>query len=382
MQIYNTYSRKYEPLNLGQKIGIYVCGITPYDTTHLGHAFTFLAYDVLIRYLRFAGAKVTYVQNVTDIDDPLFEKARQLNINWKKLGDKETNSHLANMDLLHALRPDHFVKVTDHIQEIIKVASALVEKDLAYVKKSAVYFEVKKYKKFGHLSKLKYIRMLKLANERGNFPNDPEKKDPLDFVLWQTSKPDEPKWDSPWGMGRPGWHIECCAMSLKYLGPTITIHGGGEDLIFPHHEAEMAIAQNYTGKKFVKTWMHTEAVYMHKEKMSKSLGNIVLIGDLLKKYSPEVIRFYLISNHYRKRLNYNENELIRAVETYKLLVQSSNKGKALNFQSTKKLIPTFFEKMENDLNIPKAIEEIIKIANSKNPHKASIVKTCLTILGL
>lgn len=381
MRIFNSYSEKKESV-CDSRIGIYVCGITPYDTTHLGHAFTFLVYDVLVRYLRFLGAKVTYVQNVTDIDDDILIKAKFLKTSWETLGKIETEKHLQNMDALNALRSDYYPKATDHIRSMIRIIRVLLNKSLAYEKSGSVYFEVKKDQDFGQLSKLPYRAMLTIANDRGNFPLDPNKKDPLDFVLWQKQKPGEPAWDSPWSQGRPGWHIECSAMSMKYLGETITIHGGGEDLIFPHHEAEIAQSENYTGKKFVKHWMHTGMVYCDGKKMSKSLGNMVFVSDLLKKYSASTIRLYLLSHHYRKSRDYQEKELKEAQKITKILESAASKSSQLGAKQVQKSLPEFFSSLDDDLNIPQAINILVDLAKSKSPKSGELIAQCGQILGL
>ncbi len=377
IEIYNSYSEKIEPVT-DKKIGLYVCGVTPYDTTHLGHAFTFVTYDVLVRYLRFLGNDVTYVQNVTDIDDDILIKSKAMGTSWQELGKKETERHVANMNSLNALAPDHFPKATENIDEMIKIISSLLEKNLAYEKDGNVYYEVKKDKKFGKLSKYGYRAMLAIANDRGNFPLDPSKKDPLDFVLWQAQKEDEPSWESTWGPGRPGWHIECTAMSMKYLGPTITIHGGGEDLIFPHHEAEIAQSENYTGSQFVKTWMHTSMVYYEGKKMSKSLGNMIFISNLLKNYTPNTIRTLLLSHQYNLPWNFEESELETAAETAEqieeALVESTQKP-----EETEKQIPDFFKSLNKDFNTPLALEVLKKTAVAGNNKEA--VAKCAELLG-
>ncbi len=382
MKILDSFSEKKKIVNPNQKIGIYVCGITPYDTTHLGHAFTFITYDVLVRYLRFLDAKVTYVQNITDIDDSILSKSKSLNISWKKLGEEEIEKHLNNMDSLKALRPDFYPKATEHINEMIKIINVLIQKKLAYVKNGSVYFEVKKDKNFGKLSKLGYRAQLEIANERGNFPLDPNKKDPLDFVLWQTQKPGEPSWDSPWGRGRPGWHIECSAMSMKYLGPTITIHGGGKDLIFPHHEAEIAQSENYTGRKFVDVWVHTEMVYCDGNKMSKSLGNMIFVSDLIKKYTTNQIRLFLLSHHFSEPWEYNEQEFKEAIEIDKILGQKTSSKTSLSNQQTKKSLPSFFDVLDDNLNTPKAIKMLVNFAKSDTPKAPEVIFKCSQILGL
>ena len=379
MQLFNSYTEKKETLDLSQKIGIYVCGITPYDTTHLGHAFTLLIYDVLVRYLRFLGADVIYVQNVTDVDDDILIKAKSLGISWRRLGNVETKKHLNNLDALNVLRPDYFPMATGYVAPMIQIIGLLLNKGFAYEKNGSVYFEVKKDKKFGKLSKLGYRAMLQIANDRGNFPLDPNKRDPLDFVLWQKSR--GPFWDSPWGRGRPGWHIECSAMSLKYLGPTITIHGGGEDLIFPHHEVEIGISENYTGQKFVKIWMHTAMVYCQGKKMSKSLGNMVFVHDLLKKYDPNTIRIYLLSHHYAKSWNYDEGK-IRKMKKIAEVSKKTSKRTTLENWEVKKLLPAFFNALDDNFNIPEAIKVLVNLTGSKNPRVGEIINKCGQILGL
>lgn len=383
MKLYNTFSEKKESLDLSQKIGIYVCGITPYDTTHLGHAFTFVVYDSLIRYLRFMGSSVTYVQNVTDIDDDILIRVAALGKSWKKLGQEETLKHTRNMDALHALRPDFYPKATENIVNMIAIIKKLVDKKLAYVKNGealgpqskgrgphgSVYFDIAKDKNFGKLSKFGYRAMLEIANDRGNNPLDLNKKDPLDFVLWQARRENEPFWKSPWGDGRPGWHIECSAMSMRYLDTPITIHGGGTDLIFPHHEAEIAQSENATGKKFVKLWMHTAIVYCGSKKMSKSLGNMVFVSDLLNKYDFATIRILLLSHHYRSAWNFDEKELKISQKVAQLIKKSAKDGN-LSPKELKKIIPGFFEALDDDFNTPKAINILANLAKSQKNPKA------------
>ncbi len=381
MQIYNTFSQKLENLSLNKPIGIYVCGITPYDTTHIGHAFTFIIYDVLVRYLRFLKADVTYVQNVTDVDDDILIRAKSTGLNWQKLGKVEVKKYQQDMRSLNMLVPDVFPKATGHIKEMINIIKTLLSKNLAYLKNGNVYFDIGSDRNFGKLSKLDYRAQLEIANERGNFPQDSNKRDPLDFVLWQAEKRGEPFWDSPWGRGRPGWHIECSAMSLKYLGPTVTIHGGGEDLIFPHHEAEIAQSENYTGEKFVNIWMHTQMVYCDNKKMSKSLGNMLFVSDLLKKYSPNAIRIFLLSHFHRMAWNYEEQELKKA-QKFAENLEKFKKAKILTENQLRKIAPSFFKAMDRDLDIPMILKFINKISDTKDKTTPSVVRTCLGILGL
>lgn len=380
MRIYDTFSQKPAVLNLKQQISIYVCGITPYDTTHIGHAFTFTIYDSLVRYLRFLGARVTYVQNVTDIDDDILIRARSLNKAWQKLGQQQTQKHVKNMEELGALRPDFYPKATENIEGMIKIIKKLLQKNLAYVSGNNVYYEVKKDKNFGRLSRFGYPAMLEIANERGNFPLDKHKKDPLDFVLWQKQHPNEPFWDSPWGKGRPGWHIECSAMSMRYLGPTITIHGGGSDLTFPHHEAEIAQSENSTGKKFVNVWMHTAMVFYKGKKMSKSLGNMVFISDLLKKYDANTIKIALLSHHYRSPWNFEEGELYQA-KNISTLFKKSTFGKESAYHKTLELAPAFFKSLNNDFHTDEALSSLTKLVKT-NRLSADDLNSCLRSIGL
>ncbi len=398
MKIYNTFSDQKETLNLKEKIGIYVCGITPDAPTHLGHAFLFVTYDTLIRYLRFLGAKVTYVQNVTDIDDDILIRSKAAGLSWRAMGNIQTKNYLKNMDALNVIRPDIYPKATQNIGQMISIIEKLITKKLAYVKEGSVYFAVSKDKNFGKLSKYGYPAMLEIANERGNFPQDPNKNDPLDFVLWQAKKPGEPSWSSPWGEGRPGWHIECSTMSMHFLGSTVTIHGGGQDLIFPHHEAEIAQSENVTGKKFVKIWMHTAMVFCEDKKMSKSLGNMIFISDLLEKFSSDVIRIQLLSHHYRTAWNYDEKEFENAKETVEIFknlardqalsakgqaLASAQRGKRPDLNKLKAVLPDFFKALDDDFNSPAAISILEKVAKSKNSKTKSAVNLVAhQILGL
>ncbi len=311
MHLYNTMSgglEKFTPRDNAVKL--YVCGVTPYDTTHAGHAFTFLTFDILVRVLRHKGYDVTYVQNVTDIDDDILRKSKEVGMTWSELGTAETNKYLADMEAMNWVAPDHYVRATDFVPDMVAMAEELIRKGNAYEKNGSVYFHVASDPEFGKLSHIPKAEMLPIANERGNTPNDPNKKDPLDFVLWQAAAPGEPTWESPWGPGRPGWHIECSAMSSQLLGKTIDIHGGGYDLVFPHHECEIAQSENaFDVDPFSRWWMHVGMVEYQGEKMSKSLGNLVRVGDVLKDYHPDALRLYLFSHHYRPAWEYFDEEL-------------------------------------------------------------------------
>jgi L-cysteine:1D-myo-inositol 2-amino-2-deoxy-alpha-D-glucopyranoside ligase len=332
-----------------------------------------VVFDALVRVLKYNGYKVNYVQNVTDIDDPLFERAVKLKTSWKALGDQWTAYLLNDFAFLNIQLPTHFPRATEEIPEMIEIIKTLVEKKHAYTKNGYVYFSLKTFSRYGQLSKLNHEEQIKTSVEMGNNINDPLKQNPLDFLLWQPSKPGEPDWESPWGKGRPGWHIECTAMSMKYLGEQIDIHGGGSDLIFPHHESEIAQAESFTGKMpFVKTWMHCALVgYKGVEKMSKSLGNLVYVQDLAKKYSANAIRYFLLSHHYRDTWEFFEKDMEEAALNMKL-IEDSLKNPVESAEDDSQLI----EVLGDDLNTPKALDNLLHMKNSASK------KTLFSILGL
>jgi len=291
-------------------VGLYVCGVTPYDTGHLGHAFTYLSFDVLRRYLEFLGHGVFYVQNVTDVDDDMLRRARETGEDYLELGNRHLTTFLTEMAALNWLPPDELPRATEHIPQMLEQVERLVANGHAYAADGHVYFIVDSCPTYGELSKFSREDMLPLALERGSRPEMPGRRDPLDFVLWQPSLVDEPAWESPWGPGRPGWHIECSAMGIAYLGSHFEIHGGGGDLIYPHHESELAQAEAATGQRpFVEWWMHAGMLRYDGEKMSKSLGNLVLVRDLLRSFSGDAIRLYLVRHHYRSELAYRQADL-------------------------------------------------------------------------
>jgi len=368
MMLYNTQSQRLEPFTTPDgKVRVYVCGVTPYDTTHAGHAFTFLTFDVLVRFLRHGGLDVTYVQNVTDIDDDILRKAAEVGMSWRDLADRETARYRNDMRELNALDFDHYVAATAHVAEIIAMVEKLISEGLAYVVNGSVYYAVDKDTGFGKLSHLDRREMLPVANERGNNPDDPNKRNPLDFVLWQAGAPGEPTWTSPWGEGRPGWHIECSAMAMKYLGPQIDIHGGGYDLIFPHHECEIAQAEPVTGvEPFVRYWMHVAMVDYQGEKMSKSLGNLVLVEDVLKEYSADAFRLYLMAHHYRERWEYVDEELeewATVAADLQEAVDFSSYG-VDNVLNVSILRQRFLDAMEDDLDTPTAVGVLREIGTA------------------
>ncbi len=382
LKIFNYVSDRkevFKPLS-GKTVRIYVCGITPYDVTHLGHAFTYVSFDVLIRYLSYKGYKVNYTQNVTDIDDDILRKSKEQGKNWKAFGTFWTNQYLKDIKGINLMKPTHYVKATETMDRIIKIVGTLMRKGFAYESHENVYFDVKKFPSYGKLAKYSPSKMKTLLKERGGDPGDPKKRNPLDFILWQKSKPGEPVWKAPWGDGRPGWHIECSAMINKYLGDQIEIHGGGRDLIFPHHESEIAQSESLSGKKpFSKYFMYSAMVMYEDEKMSKSLGNLVLVSDLLKKHSPNTIRWMLMSHQYRRIWEYVDDEIVQAqccvenIEAY--LKHYKNKPGVIN----KKAMEDFEAAMEDDLNTPESLH-IIKTM-LKRENESATIRKMMGILG-
>jgi L-cysteine:1D-myo-inositol 2-amino-2-deoxy-alpha-D-glucopyranoside ligase len=378
MLLYNSLTRRKEAFTPRDKhVSLYVCGITPYDTTHLGHAFTYHAFDVLIRALEQArGLRVTYVQNVTDIDDDILRRAKQVGKEWRALGDEWTAHFIRDMQAINMRPPDHYPRASDAISEIVAIVEALIAQGVAYPSNGSVYFSVDKFEHFGALCGIPRGEMLAVANERGNRPDDPNKRDPLDFVLWQAQAPGEPAWDSPWGKGRPGWHIECTALNRKFLGDSVDIHGGGGDLIFPHHECEIAQAESASGVvPFVRVWMHVAMVRKDGEKMSKSLGNLVWVSELLKTYAPDAVRLYLASHHYRDSWEWNEDDMRNCAQ---MAAQWRQSGSAWLFPNARPvtdaattrriemnaglLVSEVMDALEDDLDTPRTIVALSKLA--------------------
>ena len=307
IRVYNTLSQEKEvfvPRKPGQ-VSIYVCGVTPYSDTHLGHARPSVVWDVIIRFFRWLGYETLHVQNFTDVDDKIIKKAQEEGVSALEISKRYIAEYLASMDALGVLRADQYPKVSEHIDDIIKLVDQLVRKEHAYSANGDVFFRVASFPEYGKLSKQK----LEELRQGTRFEVDPKKKDAADFALWKSAKPGEPAWESPWGEGRPGWHIECSAMSLKYLGEAFDFHGGGNDLIFPHHENEIAQSEAATGEPLARYWVHSGMITLKEEKMSKSLGNFISLKQLLEKYPRGLLRFYLLSTHYRSGLEYYEGKL-------------------------------------------------------------------------
>ncbi len=311
MRLYDTARQAIVPFEPNDVVLMYTCGITPYDATHLGHASTFIFYDVLQRRLIDRGHTVRCVRNVTDIDDPLFAKARELGVHYLDLAAGEEARFERDMAALNALPVASTPRASSAIPDIRGFIGMVLDRGYAYEAGGAVYFDVSKYESFGTVSHYSEAEMVDLARQRGGNVDDPHKRHPLDFVLWQPSAPDEPSWDTMWGPGRPGWHIECSALALRELGTTIDLHGGGADLIFPHHECERAQSEAATGEPFVKHWMHTALISKDGEKMSKSLGNLVFVDKLRTEWDPMAIRLALIEHHYRVEWEWDEELMPR-----------------------------------------------------------------------
>jgi L-cysteine:1D-myo-inositol 2-amino-2-deoxy-alpha-D-glucopyranoside ligase len=314
MRLHNTATQAVVDFQPDHLVTMYTCGITPYDAAHLGHAATYLAYDVLQRRLRDLGHDTQCVRNVTDVDDDILRKARELGVNYLDLAAEEMARFDADMKAIGLLPAFSEPRATSAIPDILGFIGMVLESGHAYQAGGGVYFDVSSFDRFGQVSHLGRDEMLRLSAENGGRPDDPSKRDPLDFVLWQPSAPDEPAWDSLWGRGRPGWHIECSALAMRELGPTIDLHGGGTDLIFPHHECEAAQSEAATGETFVRHWMHVGMVRMGGTKMSKSLGNLVFVSDLLKDWEPAAIRLMVINHHYRSDWDWGEDLMAEATE--------------------------------------------------------------------
>ena len=368
MKVYNTLSgKKEEFVPQGDVVKMYVCGITPYDDAHIGHAMSYIIFDVIRRYLQFSGYRLKYVQNVTDIDDKIINRANSLGVPTGELAEKYAADFFEDMDALNIQPADFYPRATGEISKIIELIQGLVDKGYAYEAAGNVYFRVRQAVDYGKLANRNLESMMAGARiEVGQ-----EKEHSMDFTLWKASKPGEPSWHSPWGEGRPGWHIECSAMSLKYLGETIDIHGGGQDLIFPHHENEIAQSESFTGRKpFVKYWLHNGLLQLGEEKMSKSLGNLITIKEALARYSADAIRIFVLSSHYRSPLTYSEEALEAAEGGAERLLRVVSRedvaSDADNDLDAKPYRQQFIEAMDDDFNTPQALGILFDLARAIN----------------
>lgn len=350
MRLYDTARGAVVDIALDEHVRMYVCGITPYDATHLGHAATYLSYDLIIRRLEDLGHSVELVRNVTDVDDSILPKARELGIDFLELAETEMDRFEQDMVALNTRRADAEPRATESIDAIVKLINTLVDRGHTYTIEGTTYFDVATFSPFGKLSHLTEQEMIGLAAERGGRPDDPKQRNPLDFVLWQPSADDEPSWNSPFGIGRPGWHIECSAMCMSALGPAIDIHGGGADLIFPHHECEIAQSESANGEPFSKYWVHAGLVAYQGTKMSKSLGNLVFVSDLRKAIDPRAIRLALMAHHYRSGFEWFDEEGPQAQRDLELLIRSAAGAKPVKAGL---LIDQVRDALDDDLNTPR-----------------------------
>ncbi|MCL5425515.1 MAG: cysteine--tRNA ligase [Gammaproteobacteria bacterium] len=393
MHIYNTLTRRKEPFTplVAGKVSMYVCGMTVYDYCHLGHARVMVAFDVITRYLRERGYDVNYVRNITDIDDKILKRADENGESITALTERMIAAMHEDEARLSVLPPSHEPRATGHIGDIVAMIETLIEKGFAYAADNGdVYYRVRKFADYGKLNN----RQLDDMRSGARVEVDVHKEDPLDFVLWKAAKPEEAHWASPWGDGRPGWHIECSAMSTCCLGDTFDIHGGGPDLTFPHHENEIAQSEAATGKTYVNTWMHAGAVRVNQEKMSKSLGNFFTIRDVLAEHDPEVVRFLLVASHYRSAINYSVDSL---TEARKSLTRLYTALEGVAFVTTTSSEPSayrqrFTQVMDDDFNTPEALAVLFELAREVNrakqenpdqaPKLAAELKRLGAILGL
>ncbi len=392
LNIYNTLTQEKElfrPINPSQ-VGLYVCGLTVYDDCHIGHGRLFIWFDALVRYLKSIGYKVTYIRNITDIDDKIIKRAKELKISCQELTTQIISSMRADEKSLHIVPPDFEPQVTDHISEIIDMIKILIDKGFAYTATNGdVYYSVEKFKDYGKLAH-QNLDSLKVG---ARVETSEKKQNPLDFVLWKAAKPEEPFWPSPWGNGRPGWHIECSAMAKKYLGKNFDIHGGGNDLQFPHHQNELAQSEAANGTPFANIWMHMGFVQVNQEKMSKSLGNFFTLKDVLKKYPAEILRFFILSSHYRSPVNFSEENLDHAEAALRRFYITLRDIPAEEANVSKTFTDNEFYKkfhlaMADDFNTPKAlavlfdlVREINQLRDTKQLAKAKQYVALLKDLG-
>jgi cysteinyl-tRNA synthetase len=387
LKIYNTETRKkteFEPIEPG-KVGLYVCGVTVYDYCHVGHARVMVVFDTVVRHLRAQGYDVTYVRNITDIDDKIIQRALENKESVQDLTERFVEAMHEDEAALNVLRPDQEPRATAYMAQIEQMIATLIEKGHAYAADNGdVYFHVKSDPDYGRLSGKTLDELVSGSRVEVNSA----KQDPLDFVLWKASKPEEPAWSSPWGDGRPGWHIECSAMATHCLGKHFDIHGGGLDLSFPHHENEIAQSECATGEHYVNTWMHCGFVRIDDEKMSKSLGNFFTIREVLKLYHPEVVRYFLLASHYRSPVNYSEetlesakaslDRLYTALETVPETTREAGKDKSDNGQHW---VEAFEAAMNDDFNTPQALAVLFDLSKTLNKAPSTHLLNCLRELG-
>ena len=384
LKVYNTLTRKKEtfvPVTPGQ-VKMYVCGITPYNHSHMGNARPFVTWDVIQRYLEHLGYEVTHIQNFTDVDDKIINAANGEGVSWDTISNRYIAAYFDVMDKLHIRRADRYPRVSEHMDDIIEMVKGLVDKGDAYVIDNDVYYSVEKFDDYGELSG----RSLDDMEAGARIEVDDRKHNPMDFALWKGAKPGEPAWDSPWGKGRPGWHIECSAMSHKYLGDTFDFHGGGSDLIFPHHENEIAQSEGCTGCKFVNYWLHNGFITINSEKMSKSLNNFFLAKDVLKEYSGDALRYFLLSVQYRNPLDYSRDRLDEAEKNMERLsgvirrlkelaakegAEKTDASRSLE-KAAEESLKAFHEAMDDDFNTGLATGAMFDLAKAINIYGTAV----------
>jgi len=385
LKVYNSLSKKkeiFKPLK-DKKVGFYVCGPTVYGPGHIGHARTYVAFDIIKRYLEYKGYKVKFVMNITDVHDDIISAAIKEKTDIFTLGNKYTKLFLEEQEKLGIKKADVYPRVTEHVEEIIEFIQELEKKGFAYKSNGSVYFDVAKFKNYGKLCGIK-LEQAKICTRVQT--DKYEKKEACDFVLWKKTKLGEPFWESPWGKGRPGWHIECSVMSKKHLGEQIDIHGGAKDLKFPHHENEIAQSEAISGKPFVKYWLHAGLLTINKQKMSKSLGNYIEIADVLKKWEPRIIRMFVASSHYQSNLDWSEKNLFQAKKKLERIDEFVDKLKSQSAkrktiaESAKLVLQTqrqFEEVMDDNFNTPEALAVVFELIRTTNPRldKNQISKT-------
>lgn len=387
LRVYNTLTKQKEEFKpaVPGKVKIYVCGVTPYNHPHIGNARPFVTWDVIKRYLAYKGFEVYHIQNFTDVDDKIINTANAEGVTWDVISKRYIASYFEVMDRLHIKRANLYPKVSEHMQEIIEVVQKLVDKGFAYEVNGDVYYSVERFEDYGKLSG----RSLDDMKAGARVDVDERKNHPMDFALWKSAKPGEPAWDSPWGPGRPGWHIECSAMSLKYLGNSFDFHGGGSDLVFPHHENEIAQSEACTGERpFVRYWLHNGFITVNEEKMSKSLGNFFLVKDILEHYTPEVLRFFIITTHYRSPLDFSDERLSEAERSLERLRNAFESIKELEKMSPAKATDNeddilkqiaqakqdFLDAMDDDFNTALAIGVMFAVAKQINSYRDEVLR--------
>jgi cysteinyl-tRNA synthetase len=366
MKVFNTLTGKKEEFQpLADTVTMYVCGVTVYDECHIGHAMSYVVFDMIKRYLIFRGYRVKHVQNFTDIDDKVINRARELKLDPSNLAARYIQEYFLDMDALNIQRADVYPRATREVSRVIDMVRVLLDKAHAYVSDGSVYFRVRSFPDYGKLS---HRSLDEMASRSGEY--EEKKQDPLDFAVWKAAKPGEPAWESPWGPGRPGWHMECSAMSLKYLGDSIDIHGGGQDLVFPHHENEIAQSESYTGvAPFARYWLHNGLLQQFDEKMSKSTGNIVRVKEVLGRFSPDAVRLFMLGSHYRSPLVYSEEALAaaeRADERLRIALHERSPSLSGTLVDPTPFEQRFTSVMDDDFNTPQALAVLFDLARCIN----------------